>query len=229
MKLGNRLMAVANFVEKNCVIADIGTDHAYLPIYLVEEKIVARAFACDVHTGPYQAAKQAVKNYLLEDKIEVRLGDGIRVLKPNEATFLTIAGMGGTTMVEILSAKPEVLAGVKGMALQPQNATSSLRNWLWNNGWRIEDEDLVIDEGRLYEIILAKPGQDAWRDESLSDIGTILWKKRHPLLKNHIQNLLMQSKRILMAMEKSEDVKQSEKYKIERNKVKGLEERLKCL
>lgn len=229
MKLGNRLMAVANFVEKDSVVADIGTDHAYLPIYLVEENIISKAFACDVHTGPYQAAKQAVRNYLLEDKIEVRLGDGICVLKPNEADFLTIAGMGGTTMIEILSAKPEVLAGVKGIALQPQNAASNLRIWLWNNGWRIEDENLVMDEGRLYEIILVKQGEDECKNESLSDIGTILWKKRHPLLKKHIENLVMQSKRILMAMEKSKDAKRSEKYEIEQSKVKVLEERLRCL
>ena len=229
MKLGNRLLAVAHLVEEGSIVADIGTDHAYLPIYLVENKIIDKAFACDVHTGPYQAAKQAVKNNVLEQKIEVRLGDGISVLAPNEANFLTIAGMGGTTMIEILSAKPQVLCNISGMVLQPQNAANALRKWLWQNGWCIADEELVIDEGRMYEILLVKHGKEAAADDILADIGKILWEKRHPLLKEHIENLLASAKRVLRGMQQSEIAKSSPRYTAEQEKIAQLEEKLKWL
>ena len=95
MKLDSRLMAIANLVSKNRIFADIGTDHAYLPVYLVENGIVNRAIAADLRVGPLDNAKETVVSHNLTDKIEMRLSDGLDNFKENEAQEIAVAGMGG--------------------------------------------------------------------------------------------------------------------------------------
>lgn len=121
MNLGSRLQGIANYVLPNKVFADIGTDHAYLPIYLIKNGIVKKAIAGDYNQGPYEAAQKAVLNYNLAGKIEVRLGNGLTVLAEGEADIVAIAGMGGTTIVEILSAKLNLAQQVQRLILQPMN------------------------------------------------------------------------------------------------------------
>lgn len=229
MNLGARLKAVADFVPPGAVVADIGTDHAYLPIYLVRRRIALRALACDVHFGPYQAAQKAVLNANLAEAIEVRLGDGITVLQPGEAEVAAIAGMGGATIVDILAKCPETTARFDGLILQPMNAAAPLRRWLTNNRWKIADEALVLDEERLYEVLYATPGEEAACDALLFEIGPRLWEKRPPLLKRHISRLIERSRRVLAGMAASETAKSSEKYRRIAMKIAALEEKLSCL
>lgn len=229
MKLGARLKTVASFVEKDNVVADIGTDHAYLPIYLAGQKIVSRALACDVHRGPYQAAKQAVINANLADVIEVRFGDGITIIEPGEADVATVAGMGGTTIIDILSKRPETTASLKGLILQPMNAAPLLREWLILHGWKIVDEELVVDDGRLYEVMYAKQGSSIMPEPILLDIGMKLWEKRHPLLEEHIQSIIAQINRALCGMENSESKETAPRYQEFKEKIIKLEAKLACL
>ena len=229
MKLGARLKTVASFVEKDDIVADIGTDHAYLPIYLARQKIISRALACDVHRGPYQAAKQAVINANLADVIEVRFGDGITIIEPGEADVATIAGMGGTTIIDILSKRPETTARLKSLILQPMNAAAILREWLITHEWQIVDEELVVDDGRLYEVIYAKQGHSNMSEAVLLDIGAKLWEKRHPLLKEHIESLIGQTNRALRGMENSESVEVAPRYQEFKEKIAKLEAKLACL
>jgi len=229
MNLGPRLLSVAKFVPQGSVVADIGTDHAYLPIALVENKIVDKAFACDVHEGPYKVAQKTILAAGLSSQIGVRFGDGITVLSPGEVDVLTIAGMGGALMIDILSKCPPVTVDLKGLVLQPMNGAALLRSWLYQNGWNINEEDLVLDEGRLYEVMYVVHGPTAMPEDILLEIGPKLWQNRHVLLRQHVENLLFQSKRVLTGMESSEQAKQSEKYSFVLRKIKQLEARIKCL
>lgn len=230
MLLGKRLQAVAAFVKVNESFADIGTDHAYLPIYLVQENRIERCIACDVHRGPYEAAKKTVAKYKMADKIEVRLGDGLKSLKPGEVEASAIAGMGGMTIVEILSGRPEVTARLSSLVLQPQNAAREVRCWLQEHGWAVVEETLVLEDGRLYEILLARQGMTVqMQEEILYDIGPCLWQKRHPLLKQHIENLRDKTMRVLLGMQSSRTAAESERYRQIKRKLQNLEEKLKCL
>ena len=195
MNLGSRLQGIANYVLPNKVFADIGTDHAYLPIYLIKNGIVKKAIAGDYNQGPYEAAQKAVLNYNLAGKIEVRLGNGLTVLAEGEADIVAIAGMGGTTIVEILSAKLNLAQQVQRLILQPMNNAQGVRLWLSQNSFKIVAEDLVLDEGKLYEIIVAEKGIEAIVEEILYEIGSKLWEKKHSLLEQHLNKLLNKAKR----------------------------------
>ena len=148
MKLGHRLKVIASMVPTGLTLADIGTDHAYLPIYLIEQNIVPCAIAGDVHQGPYLTAQNAVSSLQLEHRISVQLGNGLEVVKPGEADVVVIAGMGGATIIDILQSCPEVTRTVKRLILQPMIAASLVRKWLHTHGWWIVEEQLVEEEGK---------------------------------------------------------------------------------
>ena len=229
MNLGSRLQGIANSVLPNKVFADIGTDHAYLPIYLIKNGIVKKAIAGDYNQGPYEAAQKAVLNYNLAGKIEVRLGNGLTVLAEGEADIVAIAGMGGTTIVEILSAKLNLAQQVQRLILQPMNNAQGVRLWLSQNSFKIVAEDLVLDEGKLYEIIVAEKGIEAIVEEILYEIGPKLWEKKHSLLEQHLNKLLNKAKSIYKSLNHREKPAVKEKIKLYQTKIKALEEKLQCL
>lgn len=193
IKLGPRLNCIASLIGHGARLADIGTDHAYLPIVLCEQGKIERAIAIDIHQGPYESALAAVKNHKLEHRIDVRLGDGLQPLVLAEIDTLSLAGMGGKTMLEILFARPDILAEVKELIVQPQGLESKVRYSLLKAGWLLEEEHLVEEEGRVYCImafsrkvgyseqeILEKEGQ--WIERILSESQAI--KSERPELKN---------------------------------------------
>lgn len=151
--LGPRLQTVASYVPRDSKLGDIGTDHAYLPIFLFETQKIAKAVAIDVHAGPYQSALSAVQGRGLEAAIEVRLGDGLLPLKAGEVNVLTLAGMGGRTMLDIFSPRPDIVGGVSDLIVQPQGAEGTLRLELLKAGWRLKAEQLVEEEGRIYVVM----------------------------------------------------------------------------
>lgn len=152
--LGPRLNCVASYVPEHAKLGDIGTDHAYLPIYLCEQQRMTEAIAVDVHEGPYQSARAAVRSRGLEEMIDVRFGDGLKPIQPGEVDTLTLAGMGGNTMLEIIKARPDVIAQVTTLILQPQGAEGKTRKTLLQSGWFLQDERLVEEEGRIYSVMV---------------------------------------------------------------------------
>ncbi|MHB1650933.1 MAG: tRNA (adenine(22)-N(1))-methyltransferase [Desulfitobacteriaceae bacterium] len=176
LPLGPRLSCVASYVSNGARLGDIGTDHAYLPIVLCEQGVIASAVAVDVHAGPYQSALSAVQSHGLETKISVRLGDGLSPLKLGEVDTLTIAGMGGNTMLDILGARPEVLLEVSELVLQPQGAEAKVRYTLLESGWFLKDEQLVEEDGRIYGVMVYSKS----RGLNMSEIGlkTDEWLER---------------------------------------------------
>lgn len=156
--LSKRLAAVASFVPKGSPVADIGTDHALIPVHLVSSNKSPHAIAGDIHAGPVQAAERQVRQARLEDKIEVRKGDGLAVLQPGEAETVIIAGMGGGTIVDILSSVDVGSLGIRRLILQPNIGERLVRVWLRSNGWLLRDETLLEEDGLSYEIIMAESG-----------------------------------------------------------------------
>ena len=181
--LGPRLQTVASFVPNGANLGDIGTDHAYLPIALYETQRISKAVAIDVHEGPYQSALIAVKARHLEAVIDVRFGDGLMPLESGEVNVLTLAGMGGRTMLDILTARPDVLESVHDLIMQPQGAERAVRLALLGDGWRLKAEKLVEEDDRIY-VVMAYSKDDGWDGAELQTIEGNWTQRLHPLLKN---------------------------------------------
>ena len=156
MKLTDRLLTIANLVTKGKRVADIGTDHGYIPVYLLNKGHVDFAILADVNKGPLENARNEVRHNNLTDKVNLRLGSGIEVLNENEVDEVIIAGMGGILISELLEAKKSVAHNLDKLILQPMQAQDELRKYLLNNGYEILDEVLVKEDFRIYEIIVAK-------------------------------------------------------------------------
>ncbi|QJW49180.1 SAM-dependent methyltransferase [bacterium BFN5] len=192
--------------------------------------MITSAIAGEVHKGPFQAAQEAIKQHGYTDKILLRMGNGLEILNPHdEVNVVTIAGMGGATIVDILSRYPEVTSSLSKIILQPMNAAALVRQWLLENHWMIEDEALVKEDGRLYEIITAVQGEQVISEQILLDIGPLIWSKRLPFLAEHLQFLRDQSIRVLSEMDASPSARISQKYSYYAQKIKDLELKMSCL
>ena len=158
-KLSNRLDLVASFVPDGARLLDVGSDHAYLPIALLQEGKIEAAIAGEVVEGPYQSALQNVADNGLENKIEVRLANGLAAFEPTDGiSCITIAGMGGRLIADILAAGLEKLASVSRLVLQPNNREDELRAWLVNHDFRIVDEAILEENEKFYEILVVEHG-----------------------------------------------------------------------
>src|SRR5699024_3607926 len=159
IRLSKRLTNVSEYVKKLGTLADIGSDHAQLPIYLVQNKNVSKAIAGEVAKGPFQVAKSEVESHALEDKISVRFGDGLEILDPHEEVdTITICGMGGLLIGNILNEgiKKKILSENTRLVLQPNNAEKELRDFLQKSNYEIIAEDLVEENHKFYESIVAE-------------------------------------------------------------------------
>ena len=153
MELSPRLAAVAAWVPRGARVADIGTDHALLPVWLLEQGIASGAIAADLRPGPLEAARRTVQKHGLTGRISFRLCDGLSGVLPHEADTVVIAGMGGETILGILSAAPWTRdAGIQ-LLLQPQSAFPELRGWLVSSGYQIRRERIVREGNRFYVIL----------------------------------------------------------------------------
>lgn len=159
-KLSKRLAAVAAYVPKNSRLADVGSDHAYLPLFLVEKGHIDFAVAGEVVQGPYQSALANVTQASKQEQIQVRLANGLAAIESSDQIdTITIAGMGGRLIADILSAGMAKLANVQRLILQPNNREDELRIWLEENGFQIVAEEMVVENQKFYEILVVEQGQ----------------------------------------------------------------------
>ena len=212
MNIGDRLEAIGKLVPHGYVLADIGTDHAYLPVWLLEQGKIDSAIAGDIAEGPCLAAKNTVSMHGMKGKVEVRLGSGLKVLQAGEADCIAIAGMGASTMIEILEADMPLAVEAKRLVLQPMAGAASLRKWLIQNGWHIVAEDLVADGRHLYEIMAVERGESEAFSDAVLEIGPSLIEAKHLLLAKQFARQINNYKKLLANMGKSEQARASEKY-----------------
>ena len=190
IELSKRLQRVADSVTEGSRLADVGTDHGYIPIYLVGRGICPAAFASDVNRGPLERAALHVKEAGLEDKIALRLGSGLKALDVSEIDSIVMAGMGGELICQILRDSPEFMEAGKELVLQPQSEIFKVRRLLHGNGYRIEGEWNLLEEGKYYVIIKALPGNERYVHAGDYEYGHLLIQKKDPLLADHLRRQL---------------------------------------
>lgn len=183
MELSKRLQAVADLVSDGLVVADVGTDHGYIPIYLIETKKTPKAFAMDVNKGPLLRAEEHIREHGLHDLIETRLSDGVSALQPGECECVVIAGMGGALTVKILEEGKEVFRNLKEFVLQPQSELQKVREYLCQNAYCIVEENMVLDDGKYYPMfrVVNEPSPEYHSVELR--YGKLLLEQKNAILK----------------------------------------------
>lgn len=156
IQLSKRLQYVADFITPDYVLADIGTDHGFVPIYQVICKGTPKAYAMDINKGPLERAQEHIADAGLEGKIETRLSDGMHELQKDEAESILIAGMGGALMVKILTEGAHALENVKELILSPHTEADLVRCFIRDSHFVIDREGMVFDSGKYYVVIHAR-------------------------------------------------------------------------
>lgn len=204
MELSRRLQAVANLVPKVNVAADIGCDHGYVAIWLVEEKICTRVIAMDVNKGPLERAKQNIEAHCLSDYIETRLSNGAEKLTAGEADTLICAGMGGKLTIGILERSLDKVKAMSGFVIQPQSDLREVRKFIREQGFSIAAEDMILEDEKFYPMmqVVTKPEPamstdvttvqtkteiSDWEQEMQDTYGPLLLQQAHPVLKIYLE------------------------------------------
>ena len=209
LDMGPRLRAIAALVPPDCgCLADIGTDHGYIPVSLLLEGKIRRAIAADIGELPLDHAKRTAQQYGVTENLDFRLGDGLRVLEPGEADVAVIAGMGGDAITEILAAAPWSRAGPL-LLLQPMSKSEVLRAWLPLNGYAVLHEELVQDKGVLYPILSVRGGEMPPASDAQAWGGFLL--ENDPLYGLYIADRLLRLRRAAAGLAKARDPSLTEK------------------
>lgn len=212
MKLSKRLETIVEMVpgltagqeddsqaeqaEATLCVADVGTDHGFVPIRLLELKKAERAIAMDVRKGPLERAQEHIARYGMGDRIETRLGDGLEALLPGEADTVVIAGMGGELMLRILREGGAVRESIRHFVLSPQSELSLFRHGLEEMGLAIIKETMVEEDGKYYTVMLAEPGQMHYEEEYRYRYGDCLIRQNSPVLRELLEREASQYREI---------------------------------
>ena len=230
MELKGRLKLITEKIPKCDSLCDVGTDHAYIPIFSIENKICIKAIASDVRIGPLEIAKENIRLAGLKDKIETRLGGGLQPIRDGEVDTYVIAGMGGVLICDILKESYNKAQSAKTIILQPMNAIEILREWLLKNGFEIVDEELTSEGEKIYNVIVCKwTGTIVREPEIYYYVGRRLIERKDPLLATFLEKKLKQTNTILKEMKniREESVDSVSKYEYLRdNYVMLLRDRI---
>lgn len=207
MELSIRLEAIAEKVKPGCRLADIGTDHGYLPIELVRRGVCQRSLACDVRKGPLERAAQHIREAGLMDRIETRISNGLEQIESSEIDGAVIAGMGGRLISDILvaeSRRPKnILREISQLILQPQSELEVVRKTVHRLSFQIESEAMVTDRDKDYWILVCRPGEEAYEQEWQYRYGAYLAKKQDPVFFAYIKRQLEKKTALLESLEGS--------------------------
>ena len=199
-----RLERVAAHVPVGAHLADIGSDHGYLPVALMRRGVITAAVAGEVATTPFHAAQRTVRDNGLEQHISVRLADGLAAIEAGDGiTAISVCGMGGETIRDILDSGKAYLSGEERLILQPNGGEQPLRQWLMENGYRILCEELLRENRFYYEIIVAeRAGPVTYTDEQLY-FGPLQMQARSPEFLAKWQRMLRQKHKTLASFEQA--------------------------
>ena len=219
MELSKRLKRIAEHVDKCESVADIGTDHGYIPIYLVKEGICKKAIASDINKGPIEKAKVNVAFEGVSNKIKCLLGPGLNPLKVGEVNGVILAGMGGNLTRDILLADMDKVKKYDFIILQPAQNPEVLREFLYKNDYEIIDEDLIKDEGRFYELFKVKYNENSeklvFEDELYYEVSPLLREKNHSLFKEFIEEKINRCETILSFIKEDTEAAKKRKSDLE--------------
>ncbi|HAT4133188.1 TPA: SAM-dependent methyltransferase, partial [Clostridium perfringens] len=219
MELSKRLKRIAEHVDKCESVADIGTDHGYIPIYLVKEGICKKAIASDINKGPIEKAKVNVAFEGVSNKVKCLLGPGLNPLKVGEVNGVILAGMGGNLTRDILLADMDKVKKYDFIILQPAQNPEVLREFLYKNDYEIIDEDLIKDEGRFYELFKVKYNENSeklvFEDELEYEVSPLLRKKNHQLFKEFIEEKINRCETILSFIKEDTEAAKKRKSDLE--------------
>lgn len=201
-KLSQRLLRVANYVPLGARLADIGSDHAYLPVYLAKKGLISYAVAGEVVKGPYKNATQVIEQEQLTNTVHARLADGLAAFTINDRiNTVTICGMGGPLMVTILSADPQKLSTRPLLILQPNVGADAVRKWLVENLYQITHEEILSEGGHVYEMMVAVPTE---KKQTLTPaeifFGPKLLEKKEPAFIEKWSRELQREEKIAQAL-----------------------------
>lgn len=204
--LSARLACVASLVSAGARVADIGSDHAYLPAALVLDGKIDFAIAGEVVKGPYENAVHEIKDHQLEGQVIPRLADGLAAIEPaDKVDTITIAGMGGSLIASILEKDKNKLTGIKRLVLQPNVGESQLREWLMNNHYQIMNEKIIEEDNHIYEIIVAEPSVVPFRYSKYElDFGPFLLENKGPVFRKKWQEYLQREAHVIDQMQKAQ-------------------------
>ena len=197
IKLSPRLQRIADYVLPGSTVIDVGTDHAYIPIWLLQNGISASAYATDIRTGPLQRAAKDAEDAGVSNRLTLLLCDGLSECPPDAVDTVIIAGMGGETMMGILSAAPWVLQ--KHLILQPQTKYFELRAFLAENGYAIRDASLVYDTGRIYRVWQIEAGENTEKGW----VEAPLVEKKDPLLRPYLEDMVKRLRKQIQGQERA--------------------------
>lgn len=204
--LNTRLQLCAQMVRKGTKLVDVGTDHAYLPVWMAKSGLISRAIAADLRVGPLRSAIRNIQKYYVSEIVETRLSDGLQQIKPYEAEDVVIAGMGGELIAEIIKKAVWLKDKEKRLILQPMTAAEPLRCFLQREGFRILEETAISAEKRIYTVMCAEYEKNPFTCDELypyigmlsrplSDEGKWYVQKEVIHLQNRLKGLLMAGKK----------------------------------
>lgn len=222
-----RLFAAASFVKHNSSVADVGTDHAYIPIWLVKQGICPFAIALDINHGPLKRARKNIESFGLQAQIHTKLSDGLAALEPGEIDTILICGMGGILINRILEGGVHLNGTVSHYILQPMTAIEETRKFLEDHHFLIQDERLAKEDDKIYTILSVIPGQMHIEREIDYYVGTCLVRNRDPLLAAYLDGRLYELEKAITSMSQTnhqEVLCKREKFVSLRNDMKQLRE-----
>lgn len=208
MKLTARLEKIASFVDKGSKIIDVGTDHGYIPAFLINNSIIEKCIASDINHGPLRAARDNLTEQGIKDRVELRLGSGLAIVKKeDEIDGVVIAGMGGETIISILENRPYFMENFT-LILQPMTEIPLVRRYLKENKWEIIDEELAQEDMRFYEVIKAVKSNNVipYTYKELR-FGPVLMKKKSEEFLFYLKKQIWKKHIILANMKNGSDVK----------------------
>ncbi len=213
IRLSPRLAAVAALVPQGARVADVGTDHGHLAVFLLSQGIAASVVATDIRPGPLAAAKQNIEAAGLSERVSLRLCDGLADVLPEEADVIVLAGMGGETVAGILSRAPWAMEDGRLLLLAPQSKQMLLRTWLFEHGCGIREERLVRDAGRIYPILSA--GGPALREPDAAELYMGFWppEKRDALFFEALHGNITRLEREAAGLRGTQEPSARERYK----------------
>jgi tRNA (adenine22-N1)-methyltransferase len=228
MDISKRLELVAGLVTHD-VIADIGTDHGYVPIYLYKKGKIRKAYACDVRKGPLEKCRKNIKLHGAEGVIETRLGSGLTPLLPGEAETAIMAGMGGMLIVHILEDSPAVAESLQELVLSPQRDFGEVRKYLHKIGFAIREEHMLKEDGKPYVLMRCEKGAEKYSREIEYLYGKLLLEKKEPVLKELLLHEEGKYSRLLESLKQNQTENAQKRLPEVEEKLALMREALACL